>query len=104
MSWKSTHGRSTLQVFQRGGRESAFSSVSELEHPCRIKTCLQRLDTLKANNTNNNILDECRALWGEPEQAVCQGLQLRMRSSYTRARVPLRTCRGVEVVVAFSKK
>ena len=50
------------------------------------------------------ILDECRALWGEPEQAVCQGLQLRMRSSYIRARVPLRTCRGVEVVVAFSKK
>ena len=28
-------------------------------------------------------VDECRALWGEPEQAVCQGLQLRMHSLYT---------------------
>ena len=28
-------------------------------------------------------LDECRALWGEPEQVVCQG-QLHMRSLYTR--------------------
>ena len=49
------------------------------------------------------LLDECRALWGEPEQAVCQGLQLRMRSSY--ARVPFHTsCRGVEVGVAFSER
>ena len=51
-------------------------------------------------------LDECRALWGEPEQAVCQGLQLRMRSSYTH--VPFRTschsCRGVEVGLVFSER
>ena len=43
-------------------------------------------------------------LWGEPEQAVCQlGLQLRIRSSYTR--VPFRTsCWGIEVGVAFSER
>ena len=52
---------------------------------------------------NDTLLDECRALWGEPEQAACQGLKLCIRSSYTH--VPFRTsCRGVEVGVAFSKK
>ena len=44
------------------------------------------------------ILDECRVLRCEPEQAVCQE-QLRMRSSYTR--VP--SCRDVTVGVAFSE-
>ena len=47
-------------------------------------------------------LDKCRALWGEPDQAVCQGLQLHMCSSYTH--MPFHTsCRGVEVVMVFSE-
>ena len=54
------------------------------------------------SGNDHRLLDECRALWGKPEQA-CQGLQLRMHSSYTR--VPFRTsCRGVEVGVAFSER
>ena len=54
-----------------------------------------------ALQTCSIMLDKCRALWGEPEQAVCQGLQL--RSSYTC--LPYRTsCRGVEVGVAFSEQ
>ena len=44
------------------------------------------------------ILDECRALWGEPEQPVCQR-QLRMWSLYTR----MPSCRGVEVSMVFSE-
>ena len=44
-----------------------------------------------------------RGLGTKLEQAVCQGLQLRMRSLYTR--VPFRTsCRGVEVGIAFSER
>ena len=42
------------------------------------------------------VLDEFRALWGEPEQAVCQG-QLRLRSLYTR----VSSCRSVEVAAAW---
>ena len=58
---------------------------------------------LNVYKQETQVLDECRALWGEPEQAACQGLKLCIRSSYTR--VPFRTsCRGVEVGVAFSKK
>ena len=67
------------------------SEYTQEDHICSWKVCV--------------LLDECRALWGEPEQAVsvCQGLKLCIRSSYTR--VPFRTsCRGVEVGVAFSKK
>ena len=49
-------------------------------------------------------LDECRALWGEPEHASSMPRTTIAHAQFVHTRAYLRTCRGVEVVVAFSKK